>query len=356
MSETNLEARLHTATATVDILLRRARKLRDRALPLAKTALIDMPQFDDDFSEDGLVGHLDALDEWIRNPVRIRNRAILAGLGIATDSLPSELLDDSEGIDATADAFRDLKESKHAAFPLLLERGLIASWLREGLPATAKKLALLGKAREGFSRLIEYKIPDRLRDEMVVRVAADLTYLSTAEELVRRAQVLNEMGCVWAPDASPDDVNIAVDAAYRNVATLRELTGTGDSAFDELVNGKELRIAADVLKQAASEKEVLRSKLLEEWKSLSDAARILNVPSASSAPPRSIPSLEREVEVLRDECLRMLGDDGMLILKFLRGEADFPRGFTKEQIEHALMVLRPTLTKALKGILPNASR
>jgi hypothetical protein len=223
--------------------------------------------------------------------------------------------------------------------------------LKEGHAATVKKITDLRNARDRFTRLTKYNVPDWVREEILIRAARDLPSLSSIEELARRADALAQMGCVMGPNTGFDEIKSFINVAYECVAKMRELTGAADSAFDQLIKGKEVRVASEGLVQAVEEKQALQATLTDEWKSLADATKLLNISGASEVPPRSIPSLQTEINALREACLTTLGDDGMVILKFLRGEADFPGELTIGQIQHALTVLRPTLTRALKGTL-----
>ena len=348
MANIELEVRLRNAAASAQSLLKRGQKLQHRAALLGGSGLRGRPTFDRDCSETGLSTHLDMLEEWIRNPVRVRNRQVLEEAGISTDGLSTDVLDDSEGCDSTASAVTGLKE--HPAIRLLLERRIITAWLKESHAIVAQKLAYLGRAQGGFVRLMGYDIPAQVRDEMFVRAAGDSQFLSAAEELARRAQALEKLGCSWISDGDLDVMGSSVDAAHQHMITLKKLTGD-ETTVEQIVRGKDFEAAANALGVVVLEKEALRSRLRQEWGTLSATAKLLNAFVGSEMPPESIPTLETEVIALRQACLSTLGDDGMSVLNFLRGDADFPKTFTPGQIEHALTALRPSLARALKGNL-----
>jgi len=63
--------------------------------------------------------------------------------------------------------------------------------------------------------------------------------------------------------------------------------------------------------------------------------------------PQGLDELEREVKNLREKCLNSLGEEGLRILSFLKGEGDFPDQISKKGLKATLEILRPLFLKFL---------
>ena len=67
--------------------------------------------------------------------------------------------------------------------------------------------------------------------------------------------------------------------------------------------------------------------------------------------PNTLQDLKNSVSLMEKRCLEHLGDTGdtgIKILKFLRGEEEFPEDIEIKEIKKALEILRPILSKSLK--------
>jgi hypothetical protein len=143
-----------------------------------------------------------------------------------------------------------------------------------------------------------------------------------------------------------DEFNTILINIHDALGKLQQEYGIQKAEISELVKGKPLQEAHDLLNKKLEDCSVRKRKLLEEWKLYSTTLRSIGckVPEA----PSSIPELEKENERLRNECLNQLGEGGVRFLKFLKGEEDFPKEISKKDIEKALVILRPLFVKFLK--------
>jgi hypothetical protein len=54
--------------------------------------------------------------------------------------------------------------------------------------------------------------------------------------------------------------------------------------------------------------------------------------------------LEQQISEFSQHCAEKLGETGVAILQFLKGEGDFPRQADANSLEKALLAVRPFLT------------
>jgi predicted nuclease with TOPRIM domain len=99
------------------------------------------------------------------------------------------------------------------------------------------------------------------------------------------------------------------------------------------------------LKKQLEECSKEKSKLLEEWKLYSTTLRSLG--HEVMEPPRGLNELKEEIKKLQGECLSTLGEEGLKILRFLKGEGDFPDDISINGIRNSLKIIRPLFVKFL---------
>lgn len=344
----DLEQMLRSANSLVDTMLPRARRLLEKVSSLRKDGSDEPPPFDGDFSQEGLLRHLDRLEEWTRAPWRARSRKILESKGVKCDGLSSDLLDDWDGTEKTAAAIEQLRRTENPA-AVLATSDILLSWLREGHSDAQKRLSALDRAREGFCRLAKCRIPQELSSELIRRAVLNTDCLMAMEKIASEAETLKELEFDIASDSSWDETISAVEAVYDSIMKLVHLLGTNASSAAAEVEKKSLLEAKNVLQKKVELCESERARLRDEWLSLSSAATALSIPMTTTSPPERIPELRKEVKALLDSCLGRLGESGMQLLGFLREQSEYPRDMTSKQIEEALLAVRPMISQALKG-------
>lgn len=321
----DLELLLRTANAVADTMLPQARKLRNRISSLPESERHNMPEFSEDFTQEGLSSYITRLEEWIRNPWRTRSRTMLQQQGISCDGLPGEVLDDSEGTENTASGIKRLEQSANPALPMLRESGLVTSWLRDGHGAVKKRLDAIERAKEGFCRLVAHKVPEEVRTELLLRAVLDTSRLVEAEEIAKKAETLHELGCTISNDASWDETFSRIIKVHNSVTTLSELHETNITSFADASQKNNLAEVLLSLEEQVMKSKIERDGLLDEWRSLSSAAASIQISISSDVSANSIPKLRREVERLREEFRQRLGEEGMELLEFLRGKQGLSR-------------------------------
>jgi hypothetical protein len=65
--------------------------------------------------------------------------------------------------------------------------------------------------------------------------------------------------------------------------------------------------------------------------------------------PSELPELEKGIKRLESECVDALGEDGLKLLIFLKGEGDFPQEISIDTVKRSLNILRPLFAKCLMG-------
>jgi hypothetical protein len=347
MAQLDLEVALRSANAAVEIMLPRARRVMNRISALPEADLRDLPKFREDFTQDGLAGYIEALEEWVRAPWRARSRKILQDHGVNCDGIPVEILDDSEGVDKTTAAIDHLESTDNPILTVLIASGLVSLWLRDGHTKAQGQLSALDRAKEGFRRLSSSETSDELLAELLRRAAADTEYLPKAETIVKAAVALRELGCVISNESTWDGTLELIVEAHSTVIKLTQLRGKDSTSFAGLLSGKLLSEVQTSLEQKAKTSEDEYKTLELEFNSLCSTGVSLGI--QPSVLPSGIPDLRREVERLRRIYHEKLGEDGMRLLAFLQEREEFPHDLTPKQLENGLLALRPSIARAIRG-------
>jgi hypothetical protein len=143
-----------------------------------------------------------------------------------------------------------------------------------------------------------------------------------------------------------DEFYAALINVYDELKKLQEDYGIKNEEISQLVKGKPLKNAHELLKKKREDCSEKKSKLLEDWKTYSTTLQSIGVEVPEA--PSALHELEKELEKLRGECLNRLGKEGLTLLKFLKGEESFPEQVSKEDIINALKIIQPLFIKFLR--------
>jgi len=331
---------------TVEHILPQARHLAGNASKLPEEARKSFPSFSGDWSEENVMKHLEKLRAAVRDPLRYSNRKILEDIGVLTKGIPEEIFDDSLGVKDMVGLFSELKDFGEGVTDILVKRETLSTWLRESVDIAKQKLKGILDAKPAFQRILESSITENLRVELILRSAENTGFIGSAEDIISKLNFINEFEISVEYTEKFEEFTDALTSVYNKLIELQEDHGIQKGELTESARGKTLQEAREVLNKKSEDCSQKKGKLLEEWKMYSNTLRSIGcaVPEA----PLGLRELEKENEKLKNECLRRLGEEGLRVLKFLKGEEDFPEEISKDGIKKALEVLRPLFVKFLR--------
>jgi uncharacterized protein YoxC len=344
--EEDIENTILKKTWTVENFLKTARELQKDAVKLPKEAKESIPVYRDEWTEENVTRYLERLKESVKRPLRFKSQKLLEGFRISTKGLPEEVLDDYSGLEEIGDLLKKLAEINTKLVDIVTSKELLSLWLKEGIDKAKEKLGVIIEAKTGFHRLFEKSINESLREELIERCIEDHGFFTSAEDIISKIDYLKEFNISVEYKENFDDFKQDLANAHERLKNLQEGYGIHNEEISELVSGKSIGEALKILESKVTEASEKKRKMLEDWKMYSTTLESIGqeVPEL----PQGLDELEREVKNLREKCLNSLGEEGLRILSFLKGEGDFPDQISKKGLKATLEILRPLFLKFLR--------
>jgi hypothetical protein len=339
----DLLSQILTASIQLDELGRKARKVADRIARLDDVQRHNMPTFSGPWIKDAIEIHLERLEEAARQPIRGRNRQRLESVGVTSLPMGTELLDDSEVTDIIVEEVRSITGTLPPLAPYIVAQSCLPSWLAKGGGDTRARLAAIKQGLNRIQKIMDSTVPVAFREEALTGVIADPSRLKTIEDDL----ALVSFALSWELELASQQGLVALHPA---LLSLHEAVSAVQSEFPEQIDtlrsslrhagvddaGKALRA---VLNDCRRQYDVA----LAEWNRLGTTARLLGL-NHDGVAPRSLAGLEQQISEFSQHCAEKLGETGVAILQFLKGEGDFPRQADANSLEKALLAVRPFLT------------
>ena len=346
--EADLLARLHAADLTVDDLARKAKRIQDRVFRLDESQRSGMPTFSGSWTKEAIQVHLERVEEWVRTPTRAANRRRLEALGIRGTAIKPEVLDDSDFLDEVLGEVGYIIATCPFVKPYLVEDDCLPAWLSKGAVEARQKLSLMKNGLEGYKRLNAIRLATKHHEELMRRAVSDPENLAAAQATAKQIKSVHQYGI-----AVPDSGGVETfEAALAGVSgDLLTLQGQFPEQLESLRPSLKDLPLADAQKVVAAAAEGSTKKydtLLAEWQRLERTLRLLGIDRPEAIAPRTLAGLEKQIKEFRKQCLAKVGDEGMSLLDFLQGDADFPPDLTLEAVRGALLSLRPLIVISSK--------
>ena len=344
--EEDIENTILKKTWTVESFLKTARELQSDAGKLPQEAKESIPVYRDDWTEENVTRYLERLKESVKRPLRFKSQKLLEGFRISAKGLPEEVLDDYSGLEAVGELIKKLAEINTKLVDIVTSKELLSPWLKEGINKAKEKLGVIIEAKIGFQRLFEKSTSDSLIEELVQRCIEDHEFISSAEDIISKVDYLEKINIAVEYRENFDEFQKDLTNVHEKLKSLEEDYGISNEEISALVSGKSLLEAFKLLESKAIEASERKTRMLEDWKMYSTTLESIGqeVPEL----PQGIDELEREVKNLKEKCLNSLGEEGVRILGFLKGEEDFPDKISKKGIKTTLEILRPLFVKFLR--------
>ncbi|MCK4823073.1 hypothetical protein KA005_45350, partial [bacterium] len=223
---------------------------------------------------------------------------------------------------------------------------LIERWLKESPDEVEQKLQDVVDAESSFKEIFEKEINEKFKSELLKRSLDNVSFLEKAEEIISNIEYLKSFGVLLDYTVEFEKFRDNLDTLSGKINDITEDSGISEDEIKQKIEGEALSKAQEIIEQLENECLAGKRKLLEDWEMYASTLRSFG--DEISEPPDTLPDLERSVSAMEKNCLEHLGDIGIKILKFLRGEEEFPEDIEIKEIKRALEVLRPILSKSLK--------
>jgi len=326
--------------------------LSARAKELPKEARMNIPIFSGNWAEDGVRQFMEQFRESIKNPIRHKNREALEKLGLQTKGISEDVFDDSISIQETIGLFGEVEQFDEVVARKLVEEHLVTEWLREGAANTKEKLQEILDAKPAFKRIASASINTNIKNDLLLRSLSDQRFVSQAEDLAGEIEGLQNYGMSIGPDMDFAKFTANLKEVVGKCSVLQSEYDMSDSEITAVVKALDLPEAETTLSRKVTELSEKRDALLEEWNAY--AATLRSIGQIVPETPRGIKELAEGVRGLKEECLTTLGEGGLAVLAFLKGESDLADNITNEDIRKALRILRPMFRKILSEEDSNA--
>ncbi|OYT26783.1 MAG: hypothetical protein B6U95_07055, partial [Thermofilum sp. ex4484_82] len=150
----DLEERLSKALWKVEDFIREAEELLDKAHLLPPEKRKSLPKFAGIWKEKEVETYLQNLKETIEKPRIARSRKLLEEIGVSTEKIPKEALENTEEIEGITALFTEIKEELGDYINFLVKEGVLVKWLKEGVSETKERLQTLANVKIGLKRMV----------------------------------------------------------------------------------------------------------------------------------------------------------------------------------------------------------
>jgi hypothetical protein len=345
----DLLTRLHAATIEIDELERRGKRLQDRVLRLEEKQRDGVPAFSGPWTKPCIEIHLERLEEWLRTPVRARNRSRLEAAGVEVNRLDGEVLDDSDTTDSIAALVGDIGSGCSDLKPYVTGKEALSRWLATGAAGATAKLTAVKGALERYKRLLLVPIGQGHRDELVAQGVQDPDKLGEIEEKTTAVALLLELGINVPAELTVADLWAGIKATADVVSVLRAQFPEHLDKLEETLKGFPLVEARQLLEQMLEGCRKQHEELVYEWRNLHSTVCLLGLGDQKSMPPKSLSGLRQQIQTFRDQCSDKIGEKGLKLLAFLKGERGFPEDLALAEVRESLLALKPFISVGIGG-------
>lgn len=323
-----------------------AKTLIDKAKSLPKEAKKNIPVCVGDWSEESMQRFFGEFKESIINPLRHRNRELLENIGVKTKGIPEEVFDDSLGTEKVVNLSNAVKEFNENILKIILEKNVLFEWIRVGLDNASQNLNNIIVIQKSLKEIAESNLGQILKNDLLQRSVMDRGFITTAEDALSKVRFISGFGISAESIDTFEVLKSTLSSVCQKLVDMQTKYLIPKTEILEFTEKKPLIETDIVLKKKLEEYAKKERTLREEWKMYSSTLKSIghNPPTM----PEGIHELEESVRKLRGECMEALGEEGVSILTFLKGEGNFPDNIPIDKIRKALEVLRPVFMNFLR--------
>jgi len=342
----DIESVIQRKIWTAEQLLLRAKEIVEKSKSLSPSIRKGISVTISDWSEDKVRKHIEAIREAVIYPIRHENKKKLESIGVDIEKIPEGIFDDTKLIDNIVAHFEDIKDISNQLADILIGERLIEGWLKESPDEIKQKLNDIVNAKSSFKDVLEKKIDQKFKYELLKRALENIEYLEDVNEILSDIEYVSSFGVLLDYSTPFKEFCENLDKARRKIEDILESYGISEDKIRQKINKKILSDACKDLEQLENECAERKRTLLDEWKLY--ASTLKSFGEEITEPPNILPELEKFVSSMKEKCLKHLGESGFRLLKFLRGEEEFPDDIEIKEIKKALEALRPIFLKSLR--------
>ena len=345
---------------TVEEILSRVDEIVEKSKSLSPNQRKKVSTRISDWSEDKVKEHIDSVKDAVINPIRHKNKEKFKGIGVDIEKIPEKVLDSTGLVNSIISLFKDIRNINSKLTNILIEEQFIENGLGNIPDKIEQKLRDIIDAESGIKEIIEKEINKQFKYKLLTEVLEDVSFLEEAEEIILNIDYLTRFGILI-------EYSLPFEDLYRNLNTLsRKISDVIDN-FGILEEEIKQKIEKKVYSEAHKIVEEMEKNCAERKRRLIDELKIYlfilksleeDIPEAlsdiSGLEEKTIPELEEYVRKIKERSLGYLGESGIKLLNFLKGEADFPKGIKINDIKRTLDVLRPIFLKGIEEESSNA--
>jgi hypothetical protein len=342
IQDRDLLARLRTAEVEVDDLCRKAKSIHDRASRLDEGQQAEMPPFSGPWTKNAILVHLERINEWVRTPVRAANRRRLEDIGIQGDIHP-DVLDDSDSVDDIVCDVQQISSACQFLKPYLMQDECLPVWLSKGIAEAKRRLTLVKNSLESYKRLYSTHLAPKHLEELMKKAVLEPEKLTLAHATATKINSVTRCGIVLPESEDVEKLEAVLTAVSGDLSTLQTQFPEQIDSLLPTLNALLLSEAQTILAAKVVECTKARDALMTEWQRLHRALCLLGASQPDAASPQTTTGLRQQIESFREQCRATVGEEGMCLLAFLQGDAEFPTDLTLDAIRKALVSLRPLI-------------
>lgn len=325
--------------------LKEARSLAGKAIKLSEDERKNIPTFLGDWSERGLSEFFEQIKESVKKPLKHKNRKLLEDNGVEVKGICEGILDDSESVEGIAE---NLKKVDKRIAKLIVEKEMINCWLIQGVPATLENLNEIIVAKGAFQCIMESDTEESLKEDLLTKCVQQRDFVEEAEKIISQLKLIKGYGVDVKYERNLESLQMWLSESKEKIEELEKEYKIAQSEVIASLQGKALSEADETLKKKIEEYSIKKTKLQEEYRMYSSTLKSLSFEVQDE--PEGVHDLAKVVEDLKQESINALGDQGFSILQFLKGEGEFPREISPENMKKTLEILRPFFLKSLKEV------
>lgn len=344
MSE-DLKDKIQKASWKVDDLLD---QVKDNLLPKAQRISpqkrLKLPKFSGLWRERSLKNYIERLQESVERPRMARSKQLLDEISISSEELSKENLEDVERIEEVHRSFKELNKELGEDANILIGRKILLKWLKEGTSEAIGKLQSIVEAMNGYKRLKKLEsLGPQLRNRLFEEAFENSDFIGKAEELDIQIAYLTGYGITI--EYGNGDINELLQDCEIIYNAFKEFEDSYKISSDEVgtwVKGKSLAEIRKYLEGGKDPFSTGYTKLKRKWREL------VSILGEESQEPEGFSDLKREIKELEERFKKSLGEQGLRLLSFFRGESEFPKELLKEDLVVLLKKLQPFITIGFK--------
>lgn len=343
--EENLEDKIQKASWKIEGLLEDVREnLLHKVRRLSLRKRRELPKFSGLWKERGLKIYFERLKEAIEKPRIAGSRKLLKGIGVSSEGLPKEILEDVEQIEEISKLFDQLRNEIGKSVNVIIEKEILTDWLKESTTEANEKLQSILDAKAGFKRLVKLEgLNEELLKELLENAFEDFEFLGKADELNSQIVYISGYGMNVEYDIGHlGDFLENCEIVYTTLKRFEDIYKISTDDVSAWVKGKNM---AEICKYLEGDEDPFSAeyaKLKRRWR---EFASILG---QEGPEPEGFPDLKKKTKQLEVEFKESLGESGLKLLAFFRGEANFPGDLSKEDLVNILKKFQPFIMIGLK--------